>query len=178
VIPVFALEAPSPRQEEMQTMNQQETVALAGQEPEPSRRVHRVRRVVGVVALAVASLGFAAGCGSDSESSEDAFCEAADSLRANVEGIGEIDVVAGGTDAISDVFSAIESDLQQLKDSGSDVAADEISALESSVDELDSAIGALGDDISVDAGLAVGNAASSVAAAAGDLLDRLSTTCS
>jgi len=159
-------------------MNQHETVALTGQEPEPSRRVHRARRVVGVVTLAVMSLGFAAGCGSDSEPSEDAFCEAGDSLRTNVEGIAEIDVIAGGTDAISEVFAAIESDLQQLRDSGSDVAADEISALESAVDELDSAIGALGDGISVDAGLAVGNAASSVAAAAGDVLDRLSTTCS
>jgi len=159
-------------------MNRQETFALVGGEPESSLRVRRARSVVGVVALVLMSLGFAAGCGSDSESSEEAFCEARDSLRANVEGIAEIDVIAGGTDAISERFAAIKSDLQQLKDSGSEVAADEIVALESSVDELGSALEALGADISVEGALAVRNAASSVVTAAGDVLDRLSTTCS
>lgn len=159
-------------------MSQHETVHASVPNPAHGLRADRIRRVVGVLVITVVSLSFAAGCGSDGESSEDAFCEAGDNLRTNVEGIAEIDVIAGGTDAISEKFSAIQSDLQQLQDSGSDVASDEISLLESAVDELDSALGALGDDISVEAALAVANSAASVVTAAGDVLDRLSTTCS
>jgi hypothetical protein len=140
----------------------------------------RYRRVVGVVVLAGLSLGFASGCGSDesTESAEDLFCDAGDSLRTNIETVADIDVVAGGTDAISERFTAIESDLQQLQDSGSDVAADEISALDSAVDDLGSALEALGDDISVANAQQLATSVAEVVSAAGDALEQLSTTCS
>jgi hypothetical protein len=135
------------------------------------------RRVVGIVALAGLSLGFASACGSD-ESAEDAFCDAGDSLRSNIETIGDIDILAGGTDAVSERFEAIESDLAQLEDSGSDVAADEISALDSAVNELGSALEALGGGVSVEDAQQLGTSITAVVSAAGDVLERLSTTCS
>jgi len=158
-------------------MNHHETVDVAGTGPERTKRNSETRRLVAILALAALTLGVVSGCGSD-ESAEDAFCDAGDSLQANVEGIKEIDVIANGSSAISEQFDAIESDLEKLKDSGSDVAADEISALESAVDELNDALDALGDDISVEAAQGVGNSVSSVVAAAESVLAKLTTSCS
>jgi len=126
------------------------------------------------------AVGSVSACGSDGDgqSSEDAFCAAGDSLRSNISGIADIDIVSGGTDAITDPLSAIQSDVDELRDSGSDVAADEISALETAVDELDSALGDLGDDVPVAAAQAVGNSVGSVLTAAGNVLERLNSTCS
>jgi hypothetical protein len=140
----------------------------------------RYRRAVGVVVLASLSLGFASGCGSDesAESTEDAFCDAGDSLRTNIETVADIDIVSGGTDAISERYTAIESDLAQLQDSGSDLAADEISALDSAVDDLGSALEALGEDISVANAQQISTSVADVVSAAGNVLERLSTTCS
>ncbi len=89
--------------------------------------IPRRRQRIGLAAVAALSIGTLAACGSDSESSEDTFCDAGDSLRSNIEGIADIDIVSGGTDAVTEQFDAIESDVEQLRDSGSDVAADEIS---------------------------------------------------
>ncbi len=139
----------------------------------------RYRRAVGVVVLASLSLGFASSCGSDeaAESSEDVFCAAGDSLRTNIETVADIDIISGGTDAISERFTAIESDLEKLQDSGSDVAADEVSALDVAVDDLGSALEALGDDISAANAAQMGESITNVVNAAGDVLERLSTTC-
>ncbi|MFT6290227.1 MAG: hypothetical protein ACJAR2_000814 [Ilumatobacter sp.] len=140
----------------------------------------RYRRAAGVVVLASLSLGFTSGCGSDQAagSSEDVFCAAGDSLRTNIETIGDIDLIDGGTDAISERFSAIESDLQQLQDSGSDLATNEISALDSAIDDLGSALEALGRDISVTNARQIATSVADVVSTAGDVLERLSTTCS
>ena len=54
------------------------------------------------------------------------------------------------TDAVTDQVEAIQSDVVQLRNSGSDVAADEISALGTAVDDLAAALDALGSDTSVD----------------------------
>ncbi len=98
-------------------------------------------------------------------------------LAVDIETIGDIDIVAGGTDAVTERFEAIESDLTQLQDSGSDVAADEISALDSAVDDLGSALKDLAGGVSVDDAQQLGTSVSAVVSAAGDVLERLSTTC-
>jgi len=122
-------------------------------------------------------VGFAVSCGSDGESPEDAFCDSGDSLQANIEGIAAIDIVAEGTDAVSEQFAAIESDVQDLVDSGSDVADDELSALESAVDELGSVLDTLGGDLSVEAAQGAVDSVTNVVTAADDVVERLSTTC-
>ena len=138
----------------------------------------RGRRWSGVAVVAVLSLATLSACGSDSESSEDAFCDAGDSLRADVEGIADIDVVSGGTDAVTDQIDAIQSDVAQLSESGLDVAADEISALETAVDDVSSELQGLGDDISVENAQAVSSSIGSVVTAAGAVYERLDTVCS
>ena len=137
----------------------------------------RSRRVVSAVALAGLSLGFASACGSD-DSSADAFCDAGDSLRSNIETIGDIDIIAGGTDAVSERFEAIESDLKQLQDSGSDVASDEISALDSAVSDLGSALGGLSGGVSVEDAEQLVSSITAVLTSGDAVIEQLSTTCS
>lgn len=139
--------------------------------------VPRARRWVGiaVVALSVATLS---SCGSDGDSSEDAFCDAGDSLRANITGIADIDVLSGGLDAVTNQLAAIRSDVDQLRESGSDVAAEEISTLETAVDDLRSAVDDLGSDISVSGAQAVATSIASVVTAAGGVYEQLDAACS
>ena len=138
------------------------------------------RRTVVTAVAVVLAVGSLAACGSDSdgESAEDKFCAAGDSLRSNISGIADIDIVSGGTDAITEQVSAIQTDVDELRESGADVAADEVSALETAVEELDSALSDLGDDISVESAQAVGNAVGSVVTSASDVFERLDSTCS
>lgn len=136
-----------------------------------------LRRWSRIAVCAVLVVGVAAGCGDDDDSPEGAFCDAAESLRTDINGLGDIDIIAGGTSALQEQFSAIQSDANELKDSGADVAADEIDGLDAAVEELGSALDALGADVSVDGARAVADAATTVVTAAGAVLDKLSTTC-
>lgn len=135
-------------------------------------------RLLAVAVGAVLTMSLAAACSDDDEASpEEAFCAAGDSLESNIAGLSDIDVVNEGTDAVDEQFAAIQSDLDELRDSGSDVAAGEIDALESAVDQLGDDLDALGDDISPDAASAVGASVSGVASAAQAVVDTLATTC-
>ena len=138
----------------------------------------RGRRWSGVAVVAALSLATLSACGPDGESSEDAFCDAGDSLQSNVEGIADIDIVSGGTDAVTDQIDAIQSDVAQLSESGPDVAADEISALETAVDDVSSALEGLGDDISVENAQLILSAVGTVVTTAGAVYERLDAACS
>ena len=144
---------------------------------DPFDSARRTRRW-SVALVATLSLATLSACGSDGESSEDAFCDAGDSLRSNVEGIADIDVVSGGTDAVTDQIDAIQSDVDQLRESGADVAADEISELETAVDDVSSALQGLGDDISVENAQSVSSSVGAVVTAAGAVYERLDSACS
>ena len=132
----------------------------------------------GVAVVAALSLATLSACGSDSDSSEDAFCDAGDSLRSNIEGIADIDIVSGGTDAVTEKIEAIQSDVDQLSESGQDVAADEISALETAVDETAAALDGLGETVSVENAEALASSVGAVVTAAGAVYERLDTVCS
>ena len=148
-------------------------------EPDSRRDLpRRGRRWSGVAVIAALSLAALSACGSDSESSEDAFCDAGDSLRTNVEGIADIDIVSGGTDAVTDQLAAIQADADALLDSGSEVAADEIAALETALDDVVAALGALGDDISIEAAQTIATSVGAVVIAAGAVYAPLEAACS
>jgi len=152
---------------------------MSSPEPDTDRVAsRRGRRWSGVAVVAALSLATLSACGSDSESSEDAFCDAGDSLRSNIEGIADIDIVSGGTDAFTDQIAAIQADVDALRDSGSDVAADEISALETAVDEVAAALDGLGDEISIENAQTVASSVGAVVTAAGDVYERLDSACS
>ncbi|MDG1267140.1 MAG: hypothetical protein P8O03_12520 [Ilumatobacter sp.] len=137
----------------------------------------RRRRWGAAAVVAALSLGTLSACGSDGESPEDAFCDAAVSLQTNIEGIADVDIISGGTDAVTDQVEAIQSDVVQLRNSGSDVAADEISALGTAVDDLAAALDALGSDTSVDSAQAVVSSAGAVVVSAGAVYNRFDSVC-
>ena len=144
-----------------------------------TRRFTKVRSsaLIAGVALSVAAL---AGCGSDDDgmTAEEKFCAAGESLESNVSSLANLDIVAGGTDALNESVDAIEADLNALHESGSDVASDEIDALDASFDELDDAVDAMNDGISVDNSTAIIAAITNVGTSASALYETLSTTCS
>ncbi len=123
-------------------------------------------------------LGTLAACGDDEPSPEEAFCAAGDSLRTDIAGLRDVDIVANGTSAFDEPFASIRADLEALKSSGSDVAADEIAALDTAVTQLGTSIDGLGANISVEAARAVGDSAKAAVTAADAVLEKLNTTCS
>lgn len=148
--------------------------------PTPAAERRSIRTITSARALAVGVAAFlllgVTACGSD-EASEDAFCDAGASLQTNVAGLADLDVISEGTDGLKERFSTIEADVDELAETGRDVASEEISALESALDELGTALGALGDDISVDGAQAVGAALTGVVTASTSVFDKLSSTC-
>ncbi len=143
----------------------------------PQQTVERLRRrpsrTVAFLAGVALLVGLAAGCGDDTDPIT-AFCDAGDSLRADIDGLSEVDVVSGGTDALSEQLDAISGDIDSLRDSGEDVAAQEIEALDTSVDQLGTAIDSLGDDGAVSD---VADGVNAVIASAQAVFDELATTC-
>jgi hypothetical protein len=149
--------------------------------PEPATRNRPIRITTSYRALATAiaaclALGVAA-CGSDEPTAEEVFCEAGDSLQTDINALADLDLISEGTDGLKERFSIIESDLDQLRKSGSDVASEEISALETAVDDFGNAVNALGDDISVEGAQAAGTALTGITTAASGVFDKLSSTC-
>jgi chromosome segregation ATPase len=143
-----------------------------------TRRFTRVRSsaLIAGVALSVAAL---AGCGSDDDgmTAEEKFCAAGESLESDVSSLANLDIIAGGTDALNESVDAIEADLNALQESGSEVASEEIDALQSSFDELDDAVDALSDDIPGDNLTALSTAIRNIGTSASALYETLSTTC-
>ncbi|MGA9279477.1 hypothetical protein [Ilumatobacter sp.] len=138
------------------------------------------RRAVTAV-LVVVSLGALAACGGSdtgSESSQEAFCDAGDRLRTDVEGIATLDFLSGDTDGLSEQFDAIRSDLDELSESGSDVASEEIDDLQAAVDEFGASVESLTDGFSIDAAGAVADSVGDLVTAASAAFERLSSACS
>jgi hypothetical protein len=120
-------------------------------------------------------VALAAGCSSDDP--EDTFCDSADSLQANIVGLGDVDLIGEGTSAVTDQLGQIESDLDNLRESGADVVAEEVDALETAVEQLGSALRDLGEGISVEDAEGAIESISNVNSAAGAVIDKLATVC-
>ena len=119
---------------------------------DPRRR--RRSWTAGAAALCLSIVVLASCGGDDTEASpEQAFCDAAATLRTDVQALVELDVIAEGTNALKDRVSTIQTDLDELIAAGSDLAKDDVAALETSVDELQTSIDALGEQ-----GITVANA--------------------
>lgn len=120
-----------------------------------------------------------ASCGSDDDeaSSEEQFCAAGESLEANVSSLASLDVVASGTDGLTESIDAVKADLDDMKESGSDVAASEIEALETAVDDVGSSLDDLGGDITAENATALVSALGAVGTSATAVYDVLSSTC-
>ncbi len=131
-------------------------------------------------ACLLASASLLAACGDDDSepTAEEAFCQAGDDLRTNVTALADFDLISGGTDALEEQLTTIGDDIEALKSSGAEVASDQIDALETAYGELESAVEAAGDEITVDSATGVAAAVQQTATAAADFYTVVDTTCS
>jgi outer membrane murein-binding lipoprotein Lpp len=168
-----------------QNHDQHHVVELQSENTTRQHRRSRSVRLVVMVAAVVLTVGLVAGCGDDEDedsaptegTSEEAFCAAGDSLESNVDGLGDIDIIAEGTNALDAQFDAIKSDLEDLRTSGSEVAANETATLEDAVDQLETDLDALGEDMTAEGARAVRDSANDVVTAARAVHDNLEATC-
>ena len=137
------------------------------------------RRPVALALGAALALSMVASCGSDDDgaSSEEQFCAAGESLEADVASLASLDVVASGTDGLTEGIDAVKADLDDMKESASDVAASEIEALETAVDDVNTSLDDLGGDITAENATALVSALGAVSTSATAVYDVLSSTC-
>jgi hypothetical protein len=141
-----------------------------------------VRVPAGVVVVLVAA-GLA-GCSSDPEPSAAApaepvvdVCASADALRASLSDLEDVDVVAGGTDALQEAWDGVQADWDQFADDAGDEFADEVDGVQADADAVRTAVDSVQSGASV---TAVADAATAVGAfltGAEALLDEVGATC-
>jgi hypothetical protein len=104
------------------------------------------------LAVALATVLALSACGDDdddqaatSTTNEEALCDAVDAAGDDIRALGDIDVVAEGTDAVEASLTTIREDLAELKELVPDTAPDEAEAFDSALSSLGDAISAVGD---------------------------------
>lgn len=125
---------------------------------------------------ALAALGFVVampllGCGSSS-SSKPSYCAAREELKTNVKALSEVNVVSGGTNAITAALQKVESSAKGLVAATKSEYPTQTQTLESSISELTKSVQGLSGSSSVAAiaaipaeVVAVGSAVSQLASA-------------
>jgi hypothetical protein len=105
------------------------------------------------LAAALAGLIVLGACGDDdddqaasSTTNEEALCDAVDTAEDDIRALGDIDVVAEGTDAVEASLTTIREDLAELRELAPDTAPDEAEAFDNALSSLGDAISALGDE--------------------------------
>ena len=105
------------------------------------------------LAAALVALLALIGCGDDdddqaasSTTDEEALCDAVDTAEDDIRALGDIDVVAEGTDAVQASLTTIREDLAELRELAPDTAPDEAEAFDNALSSLGDAISALGDE--------------------------------
>jgi hypothetical protein len=105
------------------------------------------------LAAALAGLIVIGACGDDdddqaasSTTNEEALCDAVDTAKDDIRALGDIDVVAEGTDAVEASLTTIREDLAELRELAPDTAPDEAEAFDNALSSLGDAISALGDE--------------------------------
>jgi hypothetical protein len=78
-------------------------------------------------------------------SPDDALCRTIDEVEQNIRALGDIDVLAEGTDAVEARLTSIREDLTEIKELAPDTAPDEAEAFDNALASLDDAIAAVGD---------------------------------
>jgi hypothetical protein len=78
-------------------------------------------------------------------STREALCAAIDEVEQDIRALGDIDVLAEGTDAVEASLTTIREDLDEIKELAPDTAPEEAEAFDTALASLDDAIAALGD---------------------------------
>ena len=124
-----------------------------------------------LLATALAVVGLTA-CGDD-ESAQDDYCAAGESLQSSLAALADLDLIATGTDGLSDAIEQVRDDLSEVRSAANDAASDDVELLADSVADLDSALADLGGDITSENASAVRAAIQDVGAAARGVADTL-----
>jgi hypothetical protein len=82
---------------------------------------------------------------STTTSPDDALCGAIDDVEQDIRALGDIDVLAEGTDTVEARLTSIREDLTEIQELAPDTAPDEADAFDSALASLDDAIAAVGD---------------------------------
>jgi hypothetical protein len=77
-------------------------------------------------------------------SPDDALCRTIDEVEQDIRALGDIDVLAEGTDAVEARLTSIREDLTEIKELAPDTAPDEAEAFDNALASLDDAIAAVG----------------------------------
>ena len=78
-------------------------------------------------------------------SNSDALCAAIDDAEQDIAGLGDLDVLAEGTDAVEASLTTLREDLAEMRDLAPDTAPDEADAFDNALASLGDAITAVGD---------------------------------
>jgi hypothetical protein len=79
-------------------------------------------------------------------STGDELCAAIDDAEQDIRALGDIDVLAEGTDAVEASLTTIRDDLAEIRDLAPDTAPEEAEAFDNALASLDDAITGLGDE--------------------------------
>ena len=120
-------------------------------------------------------IGGLASCSSDDDepSAQEQYCAAGESLRSSVESLADLDVVAEGTNGVESAVDQVADDVSELQETADDAAAEDVDALESALDDLQSALSAVGGELTEENATAVVDAVSAVSAAATGVYETL-----
>lgn len=104
-------------------------------------------------------------------------CDDVAALEAAVEALGEVDLKAGGTDALTAAIGNVKTSAEALRASASTELASSVEALTTKLGALQTAVSQLGQDTSAAALVAVGTAVKDLVTAAQALETQFKNTC-
>ena len=104
-------------------------------------------------------------------------CQARDQLKTSVTSLTNPTLLVGGTDAIKAAVGQVQTDLGGIVAAGKQDYEPQVTAVQSSLDQLQTAVGNLGNGNVTQNIQAVGAAIAATGTAAADLFSQLKTTC-
>jgi DNA repair ATPase RecN len=130
-------------------------------------------------AIALVALGAACGDDDDDEASPTpSVCDQKDALEASVQDLTDLDIIASGTDGLTEAVNNVKEDLQGLKSAVSTDVQPEVEALETAVSDAEDTLGTIDSDSSLNEKIdAVQEAVTGVATAVEDLQTSLQNDC-
>ena len=129
-------------------------------------RGSRPAAITAVLAAAGLLLG-ASACSDDDGDDSARACDARTDLSSSVEALGEVDVVAEGTDELRTAFDDVVAAVDELAAATGDRLEDEVDAVQAEVDDVRTAVSSFGDQ-------SAAGAVELVAAEVGELVDSTS----
>lgn len=133
-----------------------------------------------LLVLTVVLAAFAVACGDDDDDSEatptPSVCDAKDDLDQSVSDLTDLDILASGTDGLTEAVDKVKTDLAALKTAASDSVAPDVEALETAVSDAEDTLSSINSDSSLNEKIdAVQEALTGIATAAQDLATTLQT---